>query len=249
MQLHASSPSGPPLLGRPHTPPAQCLAWCTPLFLLVPPPATCQLSPHQRCLCPDLPARIGLSYNSSYWVWTDGTDLGTTITPSQTSPYAHWAQVAASTFASNPSGSTCVLATTTGAYTTYTGDGSPAQQTSGYYVSDASAARAWLPSSCTATAAYVCEGDAEVMYPCNVPPPSASPPPAGATCEWRMHMAHLDGCGPTNCPEVGWLFKRRAEAFSAMAEAELSCVQQHACIIGAVQDAGPGSRALLLVHD
>jgi hypothetical protein len=179
VHLHAASLSGWPC----------CWAGCAasqPAFLLRLSLLKSCLRAHSsllpRPLCPAQSPRIGLSYNSSFWVWDGQTVLDSTIKPSQSNPYAHWAQVAATTFTSN-SNNTCAVATSTGAYTTYTGDGSPAQQTAGFYVSDASAVRAWLPSMCSSTAATVCEGDAQVLYPCNVPPPAASPPPAEASCE------------------------------------------------------------------
>ncbi len=103
---------------------------------------------------------------------------------------------AAATFATSPS-FTCAAATVAAKYTSYTGDGSAAQQTSSTYFSlDSASVRGWQPTSCTTALGYICRASAAALYTCNntapppVPPPSP-PVPAVSLCRWLQAPAMM----------------------------------------------------------
>ncbi len=127
---------------------------------------------------------IGLNFTSSQWRWSDGTVLGSGITPSNAAPYAHWAQAANTTTGAGTT-ALCVFAQASSAYSVYRGDGSTAQQTTAYYTTTAAnKTNAWLPAACSGSRAYLCYGPA-AAYSCPPsPPPASPPPPAVSQCEW-----------------------------------------------------------------
>ena len=120
---------------------------------------------------------IGLAYASSNWSWQNGTALGSSTTPSNANPYAHWAQAANSTFGTSPT-FTAVRAQATSAYGVYSGDGSTAQQIAAYYATTATnKTNGWLPTLPTGTYAYLCKGTVS----CPPSPPVMTPPPPVAS--------------------------------------------------------------------
>lgn len=121
---------------------------------------------------------IGLSYSSGAWNWHNTTTvLGSSIVPSNASPYAHWAQAANTTSGAGTT-ATCVMAQLTSAYGLYTGDGTTAQMTAAYFQTSATnKTNGWLPVVCSGLKDYLCSGSAAALYPCPPAPPAAPPPP------------------------------------------------------------------------
>lgn len=120
---------------------------------------------------------IGLTFTSGNWRWANGTVLGSGIVPRNADPYAHWGQAANSTYGGNTA-LTYARATSSAAYSLYSGDGSTAQQTSAYYNTTASdKTHGWIPVAGTASQAYVCQARETDRFSCPPTPPPTSPPP------------------------------------------------------------------------
>jgi hypothetical protein len=153
--------------------------------------AEMQLEAESRVLPASTDYWIGLNYTSAAWRWSDGSVLGTGITPSRANPYAHWARLANSTAGAGTTAA-CVMGQATSAYSVYTGDGSLAQQNATFYNTTATnKTTGWLPAACSGLKAYMCFGTAATMYQCPPAPPPLMPSPPlnaiGSLCEYIMY--------------------------------------------------------------